>query len=80
MYAVLELQRSGESTLTAIVNTYTDKNVAEQKYHQILSAAAVSNVDIHSAVMLDETGRRIKSETYEHITPTPEEPTEPVEE
>lgn len=67
MFVVLELQRSGENTLGTIVTTHETRNSAEQKYHQVLAAAAVSNVDIHSAVMLSETGQRIKGESYVHM-------------
>lgn len=68
MYIVMEIQKNGE-VISTLVTTYSTKNEAEQKYHQILSAAAVSSVDIHSAVMLTETGERLKSESYNHINP-----------
>lgn len=46
--------------------TYTDQRLAEQAYRTALSYAAVSQVDVHSVVMLDDTGARIKDETYYH--------------
>lgn len=67
MFVVLELQRTGENTLGTIISTHETRNEAEQKYHQVLAAAAVSNIDIHSAVMLSETGQRIKGESYAHV-------------
>lgn len=63
---ILEIQHSNEGTNSTLVNSYTDQSVAEQKYHTILAAAAVSNVDVHSAVMLDDMGNRIKGESYYH--------------
>lgn len=63
---VIEIQHSNDGSTACITTTYQDNNVAEQKYHQILSAAAVSEVDVHSAVILDDTGMRIKGETYYH--------------
>lgn len=66
MFVVIELQRTGENTLGTIVTTHIERNDAEQKYHQILAAAAISEIDIHSAVMLNENGQRIKGETYRH--------------
>lgn len=66
MYIVIELQTINESQVANIVNTYTEQKVAEQKYHTILAAAAVSALPCHAAVMLDEKGRMIKSEYYTH--------------
>lgn len=64
MYIVIEIQKNDQ--VATIVNSYADRNVAEQKYHQILAAASVSSVQIHSAVMLEEDGRLLKRETYSH--------------
>ena len=64
-YVVIELQENGEQVAN-LVNAYESVNQAEQKYHQILSAAAVSQVPCHSAVMLNSEGMYIKSESYKH--------------
>ena len=66
MYIVIELQSINDSQVANIVNVYTEQKVAEQKYHTILAAAAVSALPCHAAVMLDEKGRMIKSEFYTH--------------
>ena len=65
VYIVIEIQ-ADDSTAATIVNNYTDRNLAEQKYHNVLAAAAVSAVPVHSAVMLSGDGTRIKGETYRH--------------
>lgn len=65
VYIVIEIQ-ADDSTAATIVNSYTDRNLAEQKYHNVLAAAAVSAVPVHSAVMLTGDGTRIKGETYRH--------------
>lgn len=62
---VLEIQQTGDNIAT-IITTYADKNVAEQKYHQVLSAAAVSAVPVHSCVMMYDNGHEFKRETYYH--------------
>lgn len=64
MYIVLEIQTT--STVVTLINAYEDRNQAESKYHQILSAAALSNVPKHSAVLMDDVGQTIKNETYIH--------------
>lgn len=67
MYIVIELQKINDSQVGNIVSAYENRNVAEQKYHTVLSAAAVSTLPCHSCVMLDETGRTIKGpESYRH--------------
>ena len=66
LYIVIELQTINDSQVANIVNAYTEQAVAEQKYHSILAAAAVSALPCHVAVMLDEKGRMIKSEFYTH--------------
>ena len=79
VYIVIEIQATEETeqapaTAATLVNTYADRSVAEQKYHNVLAAAAVSSVPVHSAVMLTGDGTRIKGETYRHGTsPAPVE-------
>lgn len=71
---VMEIQTGFDGVVGTIVNTYddTDRLTAEQKYHQILASAAVSNLQCHAAVMLTSEGNEIKSERYHHSVP-PEE-------
>lgn len=64
MYIVMEIQTS--NTVATIVNSYDNRNTAEQKYHMILSSAAVSQVPKHGAVMLTDEGVRLKGECYIH--------------
>ena len=79
-YIVLEMQTTGGVTAT-LVNSYSDLNEAKSKYHLILSAAAVSQVEVHAAVILNQTGFEITSEFFEHPPiPEPEEPEEQGEE
>ena len=66
-YIVIELQSTGES-VSNIVSKYSTLNEAESKYHQILSAAAISSVPVHSAVILTDEGHSMKHECYKHIT------------
>ena len=71
-YVVVELQDNGSSDAN-IVTAYDSVNQAEQNYHQVLSAAAVSQVPFHSAVMLNSEGMYIKSEAYDHRQPDSQE-------
>ena len=65
VFIVIEIQSDG-STAATLVNSYTDRNTAESKFHQILTAAAVSSVKVHSAVLMTDRGKILKSEIYEH--------------
>jgi len=65
MYVVVEIQTTGGVT-TQITTVEQNRDTAEQKFHTILSYAAVSNVEIHSAVILNPEGQKIKSECYKH--------------
>ena len=66
-YIVIELQSTG-SSVSNIVSKYSTLNEAESKFHQILGAAAISNVPVHSAVILTDEGYSLKHECYKHIT------------
>ena len=66
-YIIIEIQKMNNGSCAVVPpTTYTDQRIAEQAYHTALSYAAVSQVDVHSVVMLDDTGARIKGETYYH--------------
>lgn len=65
MYAVIELQKNN-GVLSLLTFTYEDEASAMQKYHEILSFAAVSTVELHSAALLEEDGTERRCESYEH--------------
>lgn len=70
-YVVIELQTSNGTT-SVLTDSYTDKPAAEQKYHQVLSFAAVSEVQIHAVCIMTADGYVMKNEVYYHN----QEPTE----
>ena len=66
-YIIIEIQKMNNGSCAVVPpTTYTDQQLAEQAYHTALSYAAVSQVDVHSVVMLNDVGERIKGETYYH--------------
>ena len=65
MYAVMELQKTNES-LSVLTTTFDNRQDAESKFHQVLQYAAVSNVPVHSAVIMSEDGSLLKRESYRH--------------
>lgn len=72
-YIVIEIQTNAEGTVSTQNFIYPDRNIAEQKYHEILMYASVSNLPSHAAVMLTNDGREVKHETYTHTQSEAEE-------
>lgn len=71
-YIVIELQ-TNNGTTAALLTTYDNYPQAEQQYHTVLAAAAVSSVTVHSAAMLTERGNLVKYECYDRTAPATEE-------
>lgn len=67
MYIILEMQTNGDTTALVPPVTYKDMNQADSAYYQKLAAAAISSVPVHTITMLDEHGRSIRSDFYEHL-------------
>lgn len=65
MYIVIELQKVN-GQVANIVTAHDTLNDAESKYHAVLSAGAVSSVEIHSAVLISEEGFPMRHECYKH--------------
>lgn len=72
-YLVIEIQTNGEGTVGNIVSTYSDRNLAMQKYHTILAAAAVSSLASHAAVILTQEGQLLARDLFRHAQEEPEE-------
>lgn len=68
MYIIQEIQT--ENNTTALLNPITkaDRNEADSAFHSILASAAISKIDVHAVVILDEHGNKIDGKFYEHIS------------
>lgn len=66
MYFVIEIQTN---TIVNPIQTATTKNEAMGKYHTVLSYAAVSSVDYHTCMVVDERGQVMAKECYRHNQP-----------
>lgn len=87
-FYIIEIQQYNNGEFGHIVHFAYDENAtkarlkAEAKYHQVLAAAAISELPQHSASLLTSDGRCIMNQCYRHEIETPEpevEPTEPEE-
>ena len=65
MFIVLELQATSDD-VAHIFTTYDTQAEAESNYHLVLSAAAVSTIPSHSALLMTADGQVLRSETYKH--------------
>ena len=78
MYIILETQTYTNGTVGTLIDSYENRNAAESKYHNVLAAAAISQLPLHCAFMLTDEGYTIKSEVYRHEQEVESE--EPIEE
>lgn len=65
-YLVIEIQKFQGGSMSTPSYAFDSLNSAEAKYHAILSAAAVSSLPVHSAILMNETGYVIRSQSYTH--------------
>ena len=86
-FYIIEIQKYVNGEFGHIVHFAYDEDAtkarlkAESKYHQVLAAAAVSELPQHSATLLTSDGHSIMNQVYRHEVAAPEEEqTEPVEE
>ena len=65
MYLVIELQ-TDDGKMANLAYSYETQNEAESKFHSILAAAAVSSIEVHTAVVIDEQGCVLANGSYTH--------------
>lgn len=65
-YIVIELQKNAEGGITHLFTEHNTKEDAESKYYSILAYAAVSEVPVHGAIIVDEDCNPIKNNSYKH--------------
>lgn len=66
MYIVIELQKNADGRVSNLVTEHKTLAEAESKYYLILAAAAVSEVPVHSAIIVSEEGFPVKNQCYKH--------------
>lgn len=64
MYLVVELQTNEQGVTAFLTDTKATRSAADQKYHTILAAAAVSGLPIHSACIIDPYGQVVINDAY----------------
>lgn len=79
-YIIQEFQTNDEGQTAIITNQVEDRPHADSAYYTVLASAAISDVPVHSAVILTNDGGYITSKSYDHREPEPEPTPEPEEE
>ena len=67
MYIVTEIQTNADGSVGTLITSFANQNDAESKYHDILRAAAVSNLPKHAAIMFTEEGFPMLHQCYTHV-------------
>ena len=71
-FYIIEIQQYANGEFGHIVHFAFDENAtkarlkAEAKYHEVLAAAAVSELPQHSATLLTSDGRAVMNQCYRH--------------
>ena len=65
LFVVIELQKNG-AQMGNIITAHETLQDAQHKFHTIAAAAAISNVEKHSVVLLNDDGFPIERTTFEH--------------
>lgn len=73
MYIIFEIQTYDNGTVGNLVYTAENRLEAESKYHQVLAAAAISALPVHSCVLMTNEGFQIMSQCYKHEATAPQE-------
>ena len=64
-YLTIELQTNNGTTAN-IVTQQNDLAAAESAYYSICASAVISSVEVHSIVLMDETGMTLKNGFFTH--------------
>jgi len=68
-YLIIEIQKFADGTLAVPpVNTADSLNSARSTFYSKCAVAAVSDVPLHSVVLLNEAGQTYALESFDHTT------------
>lgn len=66
MYICIELQKDAKGHVANIVTEHATLAEAESKYHAVLAAAAVSEISVHSCIIVSEEAFPVEHKFYKH--------------
>ena len=65
LFIVVELQKNG-TQMGNIVTSHETLQEAEHKFHTVAAAAAISSIEKHSVVLINDDGFTIERAVFEH--------------
>ena len=65
LFIVIELQKNGQQ-MGNIVTAHETLQDAQHKFYTVAAAAAISNVEKHSIILLNDDGFPVERTTFEH--------------
>ena len=65
LFIVVELQKNG-TQMGNIITSHETLQDAQHKFHTVAAAAAISNVEKHSVILLNDDGFPMERTTFEH--------------
>ena len=65
VYMVIELQKNGNS-ITDISVGYNNRTEAYSRFHTMAAAAAISNVEKHSILLVNDDGFTLERASFTH--------------
>jgi hypothetical protein len=68
MYILQEMQTTDNQTALVQPRTFSDRLEAESAALMAAAAAAVSKVQVHTVLLVDEHGNSVYQKVYEHFT------------
>ena len=66
MFIVVELQKNADGVVSNITTSHETQASAESHYHSILASAAISEIPVHSAIIVTEEGFPLMHQCYKH--------------
>ena len=66
MYILLEIQVNDNGQVGTLITNYSDLREAESRFYTVMAAAALSELPVHSAVLMTEKGLKLKNGWYTH--------------
>ena len=69
MFIVLEIQTNADGVVGIIPTTKETENEARSEFYRVLSYAAISDVPIHTALLINSEGGIYSSECFKHEVP-----------
>lgn len=64
-YFIIEIQKNQEGVYSHLITTADTRKAADAAYYGVLQYAALSNLPLHTACLLDETGLVYANKSYQ---------------